>query len=247
MNPSVMVLVKNESYFLPYVLKQVEGLFDSYVLYDVGSSDNTRDVIDWFSARMDGKADLFVRKLPHVEPSVQGCFRNSMIAEGRRDVYWILDGDELYTAEDLAKIPDAANFLQECYEDDCVTPKIKRFGIFKRVEVNAELTKQYDKRRSHHRLYTRDAFWSGTHPGEVSGYKQNEKSEIWFDDITCWHLHNALRSPKEADATRRISRKMKKSYHPGELIKLDLLKELPILRKRIEDFPVSPALEALWG
>jgi glycosyltransferase involved in cell wall biosynthesis len=239
-----MVLVKNEEYFLPYVLKQTEGFFDSYVIYDVGSTDNTRDIIDWFTARMDGKADLFVRKMPHVEPEVQGAFRNSMIAEGRRDIYFILDGDELYTPEDLGKISGAADDLQHHY---MMVEETYKFGVFKRVEVNEALTKQYDRRRSHHRLYTRDAFWSGTHPGERSGYKQNEKSELWFPDITCWHMHNALRSPKEEDATRRISRKAKRSYHPGELIDLDLLKELPALRERIEDFPVCPALEALWG
>ena len=241
-DPSVMVLVKNEAYFLPYVLKQTEGFFDSYVLYDIGSSDNTRDIIDWFTARMDGKADLFVRKMPHVDPEVQGAFRNSQIVEGRRDIYMLLDGDELYTQEDLAKIQSAADSLR--IENWC--DSLKRFGVFKRVEINESLTKQYDRRRSHHRLYTRDAFWSGTHPGEKSGYKQNEDSEIWFEDITCWHMHNALRSPNESDATRRISRKAKHSYHPGNLIDLDLLAELPMLRERIEDFPECPALEALW-
>jgi glycosyltransferase involved in cell wall biosynthesis len=242
-NPSVMILVKNEAYWLPYVLKQIEGYFDSYVLYDVGSTDKTRDIIDWFVARNDGDADLFVRKLPHVDPEVQGTFRNSMIAEGRRDVYFILDGDELYKPEDLAKIPLAATSLLHTNLDN---PR-KRYGIFNRVEVNVDLTKQYDKRRSHHRLYTRDAFWSGTHPGEVAGYRQSEKSEVWFEDITCWHMHNSLRSPKEEDATRRLSRKGKKAYHPGTLIDLKLLDELPTLRTRIEDFPVCPALEALWG
>ena len=39
-NPSVMILVRNESYFLPYVLKQCEGIFTSYVIYDIGNSSN---------------------------------------------------------------------------------------------------------------------------------------------------------------------------------------------------------------
>ncbi len=242
-NPSVMVLVKNEAYFLPYVLKQTEGFFDSYVIYDVGSTDGTRDIIDWFTARMDGKADLVVRYLPDVEPKVQGVFRNSMPTEGQRDVYFILDGDELYKQEDLAKISAAADDL---HSNHVHNRRDIRFGIFPRVEVNSDLTKQYDKRRSHHRLYTRDAFWTGTHPGEVSGYKQHEESEIWYRDITCWHMHNTLRSPKEDEATKRMQRKAKKSYHPGRLIEMDLLAEVPILQSRIEDFPVSPALEALW-
>jgi hypothetical protein len=237
-----MVLVKNESYFLPYVLKQCEGIFDSFVIYDIESSDNTRDIIKWFVERNENKADIFVRYMPHVAPEVQGAFRNSMIAEGQRDCYLILDGDELYKPKDITRIPEAANELLELNKMNYKT----RFGVFKRIEMNKELTMQYNKRRSHHRLYTRDAFWTGTHPGEVSGYKQNEESEKWFD-IHVYHFHNATRSPKEEDALSRISRKRKRTYHPGELIDLDLLKELPILRTRIEDFPVSPALEALWG
>lgn len=242
-NPSVMVLVKNESYFLPYVLHQTEGHFDSYVIYDVGSTDNTRRIIDWWTTRMEGRADLFVRYLDDVPPAVQGTFRNSMIAEGRRDIYFILDGDELYKQEDFPLIAHAAGVLKQTHEE--FNPR-KRFGVVRRVEVSPDLRKQYDERRGHHRLYTRDAFWTGTHPGEVSGYKQSEKSELWFDDITCWHMHNTLRSPKEADATKRLRRKGQKSYHPGDTMSpLSLLEEIPALRTPIEDFPVAPALAAL--
>lgn len=242
-NPSVMVLVKNESYFLPYVLAQLIGRFDSFVLYDVGSTDSTRDIIKWFSEQVDGKADLFVRTLPHVGPEVQGAFRNSMPTEGRRDIYWILDGDELYTPKDLAVIPHAAAELLLQHGAD----KQKRYGVFKRVEMNYDLTQQYSWRRSHHRLYTRDTFWYGTHPGEVAGHKQKAESEVLFDNILCYHFHNTARSPKDAEALKRVTRKGKRTYHPGELEPINLLEELPVLRNRIEDFPVSPILEALWA
>jgi glycosyltransferase involved in cell wall biosynthesis len=240
--PSALILVKNEEYWLPYVLKQTEGFFDSYVIYDVGSTDKTRDIIDWFTKRMNGKADLMVKYLPHVPPEVQGTFRNSMIVEGKKPVYFILDGDELYRPEDLAKLTTAAEELEDVNR---VNSRMK-YGVVRRVEVNPDLTQQYAERRGHHRLYTKDAFWTGTHPGEVAYYRQSEKSEIQFDDITCWHMHNTLRSPNEEDALSRISRKRKKAYHPGGHMKpMDLLEELPILRTPIEDFKVSPALAAL--
>ena len=242
MNPSVMVLVKNEAYWLPYVLKQVEGHFSSYVIYDVGSTDRTRDIIDWFVDRNEDKAEIFVRKLPHAPPEVQGVFRNSMIVEGKREVYFILDGDELYKDKDIARIRWAADELREANQEN---PR-KKYGVFKRVEVNNTLDKQYSERRSHHRLYTRDAFWTGTHPGEVAAFRQYYKSELWYE-ITCWHMHNTLRSPLEKDALKRLNRKAKKTYHTGNLIDLDILKELPILKERVEDFPVTPALEALWS
>lgn len=241
-NPSVMVLVKNESYWLPFVLKQTEGIFDSYVIYDIESTDNTKEIINWWSSTIKNKAEVFVRFLPHVDPKVQGTFRNSMIVEGHRDIYFILDGDELYKKEDLLKIPQAAETLKRLHKEkeNC------RFGVFRRVEMNQDLTQQYDIRRSHHRLYTKDASWIGTHPGEAPYYEQNQRSELWFDQITVWHLHNTIRSPLEKDATKRIQRKNQKTYHPGELIELNLLKELPILNNQIENFPVSPVLKKLW-
>jgi len=240
--PSVMVLVKNEQYFLPYVLKQCEGHFNSFVIYDVGSTDETRKVIDWFYERNKDTSHVFVRKVPHVLPIVQGAFRNSMIAEGNRDVYFILDGDELYTQDDLSLISDAANRLKAANEAN----RRKKFGIFDRVEITPDLTQQYVERRTHHRLYTRDAFWKGTHPGERSFFRQWHKTELDCRDIVCWHMHNTTRSPKDADATKRMMRKSQKTYHPGdELKELSLIKELPMLAAPIEDFKVSDALAAL--
>lgn len=241
-SPSCCVLVKNEAYWLPFTLKQTLGHFDSYVIYDVGSTDNTRDIIDWFVEEVGDRAEMFVRYLPDCDPKIQGTFRNSMIAEGRRDSYFILDGDELYKQDDLAKISGFAEDLESKHAENIK----KRFGVLQRVEMSTDLTQQYDRRRSHHRIYTRDAFWHGTHPGEVSGHKQNDKSEVYYDAV-CWHLHNALRSPAEEDVQKRVQRKSKKTYHPGNLIPMDLLSEVPILRERIESFPVSPALEKLWA
>ena len=242
MNPSALILVKNEAYYLPYVLTQTEGFFDSFVLYDVGSTDGTREVIKWWVDHMKGKADIFVRYLPHAPPETQGAFRNSQILEGNREFYWILDGDELYTKEDLGKISAATSELQKQHRYD---PR-KKYGVIRRVEVNDDLTQQYVERRGHHRLYSSDAYWVGTHPGEVAAYRQQDKSEIQFPDITCWHMHNTLRSPKEKEALKRLARKPQRTYHPGEtMIDLNLLDELPALREPIEDFEVSPALAAL--
>lgn len=242
-NPSVMVLVKNESYFLPYVLKQCEGIFDSYVIYDIGSTDNTREIIEWFHGRNSEKADFTIRYMPDLPKEVQGAFRNSMIPEGKRPIYLLLDGDELYSKDDLHNIKAYAEDLKSAH---AFSPRHdKRFGVFKRVELSTDLTQQYSRRRSHHRLYHQTAYWTGNHPGEVSGYKQEKNSEEWYD-ATVWHFHNAVRSPNEAEVLKRMERKKKKTYHPGDLLPVDILRELPALNHRVESFPVSPALEALW-
>jgi glycosyltransferase involved in cell wall biosynthesis len=242
MESSAVVLVKNEEWFLPYTLVQTEGYFDSYVIYDVGSTDRTQEIIQWWIERMDGKADIFVRYLPHVDPLVQGAFRNSMILEGARPFYYILDGDELYSEASLKLLePSVEDFHKQNRNN-----ARKMYGVVKRVEVNADLTQQYVERRGHHRLYASSAWWEGTHPGERAVYAQNEKSEVRYDDIVCWHMHNTIRSSKNSDALKREVRKGQKSYHPGsEMAPLNLLDELPLLRKPIGNFAVSPALAEL--
>ena len=239
---SCLVLVKNEEYYLPYVLAQTEGHFPSYVIYDVGSTDRTREIIKHFVEKMDGKAEFYIRYMDHVGPTVQGAFRNSMILEGNCPLYYLLDGDELYTPQSLENIKVASDTLLKANRQNAH----KKYGVVRRVELSEDLTQQYVERRGHHRLYTSDAWWTGTHPGERAFYKQNEKSEVELTDITCWHFHNTLRSPKEEEALKRLQRKNQRSYHPGnEMAPLNLLEELPLLQSHIEDFTVSPALAKL--
>jgi len=178
-------------------------------------------------------SDFFVRMLPHADPIIQGTFRNSMIAEARADWYMILDADELYTPNSFRMMLDAVMAME--LED-------KLYGVLRRVEVCSDLRTVYSERRTHHRLYHRQAIWKGNHPGEVAFYPQNKDSEIHFPRINTWHFHNAARSSKDNEVPKRLARRGQGTYHPGNPEPIDLLKELPILRKPIEDFPVNPAL-----
>jgi len=245
MNPSCMILVKNEAYWLPYTLVQTEGIFDSYVIYDIGSNDGTQHVIKWWLDRMEGKVDIFVRFLPHCSPEVQGAFRNSMVMEGDQDIYFILDGDELYSENDLRMIPGAANRLLE--ENRGSAGRIK-YGVVRRTEVTADLAQQYAEKRTHHRLYTKSAWWVGTHPGERPAYEINAKNEVHFPTLNCWHMHNTVRSPHNAEVPKREKRRGQRTYHPGNeltLLGTKLLDELPILREPIGPFEPNPALKKL--
>ena len=230
-----VILVSNEIYWLPFVLETVRGLFKRYVIYDVGSTDGTREVIEKFYEAEKNRAEFFIRLLPMCDPEIQGIFRNSMISEAKSDWYFILDGDELYERQKLNKRLNTIDLNVE---------KGKIYGVGKRTEFNPELTHCYDIQRGHHRLYHRTAIWKGTHPGEEPCTQQKSSTE--FDiDIMCYHMHNALRSPKETEVPGRMKRKKQKSYHPGEpTVPFDLLKTLPLLRTNF-GFPICPALEEL--
>lgn len=230
------VLVLNDEYYLPYALEASRGWFSRYVIYDVGSTDRTKDIIKWFM-ESNKDAEYFTRDFECVPAkSIQGAFRNSMIAEARTDWYFILDGDEVYNPGDYEKLATAW---------EAIANSNKLYGVINRREVSPCLTKVYSKQRTHHRVYNRLAIFGGSHPGEYPIIEQTPKNEIYIPQAVCTHFHNTERSSKESDALKRQERKTQRTYHPGDLLPYDLLKEVPILQKPIEDFPVAPALRKL--
>ena len=237
-----LILVKNDEYWLPYCLKSVSGWFDRYVIYDVGSTDRTKDIINWFVDREKKQADFFVRFLPHVDPMVQGAFRNSMIAEARSEFYLILDGDEIYSDSSLAGMHIAVNHMKRLYKEEEIL-----YGVVPRVEVTGTLDTAYGTELTvpHHRIYHRTAIFEGPHPGEWPFYKQTENRQRWFDGVVCNHFHNTERSSIDAEVPKRIMRRGKRTYHPGTPRPYNIFQSLPILMNRIEDFPVNPILRTM--
>ena len=243
MNDSLIVpviLVLNDEYWLPYALQATKGFFSRYVIYDVGSTDKTPDIIDWFK-QTNPNVEFFHRRLdntPH--PNIQGIFRNSMIAEAGTDYFLILDGDEIYTHDSFVDLHANVGLLELEY------PKL--YGIVPRVEVCENLDQAYgtDLTLPHHRIYHRHAIFYGSHPGEIPVYTQKPKNEMRFDGPICYHFHNTERSSKEAEVPKRMKRKSQKTYHRGETKPFDLFEKLPMLKTRIENFPVNPVLERMW-
>ncbi len=233
------ILVMNDAYYLPYVLEQLRGRFNRYVIYDAGSEDGTENIIDWFTETED--AEFFVRKLPFATPPVQGCYRNSMLVEAQSEWTFMVDGDELYTPEGLDEVGD---FFSDMGNGLHIADT-KLYGVTRRLEVGSDLVSRYSEIRGHHRMYRRSAHFTGSHPGEAPAFKQKPDNEFQLEDVTCYHFHNALRSPLEGSVPKRLDRKAQGTYHPGELVPFNLLESLPILRKPINDFPVSPDLERL--
>jgi hypothetical protein len=225
----------NDSYYLPYVLESLRGRFNRYVIYDAGSEDGTENIIDWFTETED--AEFFVRKLPFAVPPIQGCYRNSMLVEAETEWTFMVDADEIYHPDSLNQLTSQFGLL--------ASVENPLYGVVQRTEMATSLLHKYSDVRTHHRLYRRNAYFTGNHPGEVPAVKQRGANEFHFTDVNCWHFHNALRSPLEGSVPKRLDRKSQGTYHPGELEPFDLLKELPILREQINNFPVSPDLEKL--
>lgn len=243
-----VILNMNDENWLPYSLSALAGHFNRYVIYDVGSTDRSKEIIDWFVQKEKRRSDFFVRYLPFVDPTVQGCFRNSMIAEADSEWYFIVDADEVYKPEDLRTIVKYMNDTRYMNILSSNPDEYRPYGLVRRVEVVEGLDKAYGttENRKHHRVYHSSAYWKGTHPGEVAAkYKQDEQNEFWIPGVTCYHFHNTHRSSKDSEVPKRIERRSQPTYHRGELLPLEVVKDLPILLNRYENFPVNPSLKRI--
>ena len=230
------ILAMNDAFFLPYVLESLRGRFSRYIIYDAGSEDGTENIIDWF-CETEKDAEFFVRKLPFAVPPIQGVYRNSMLVEAETEWTIMVDADEVYHPSSLDMLWSQFGLINSL--------DAPLYGVFKRVEMASNLLHRYTDERTHHRLYRRSAYFRGSHPGEVPVHKQRPNNEFHFSDVTCYHFHNALRSPLEGSVPKRLDRKAQGTYHPGELVPFNLLETLPMLREPINGFAVSPDLEKL--
>lgn len=235
---AALVLVKNDEYWLPFALKAASRHFNKFVIYDVGSTDGTTDIIKNFITENPNK-DLFVKFFPHIDPSIQGVFRNSMIADARTEFYFILDADEIYSDE---------SYDQIVHSPEKFVDLEKIYGVVRRIEIVDDLKRAYgtDKFVPHHRIYHRTANFNGPHPGEFPRIKQESTNELYFNDIICYHFHGCERSSKDNEVPKRLERRRKGTYTPGDLSFINVLGKLPILRSPIGNFPINKNLYSLY-
>lgn len=233
-NVTALVLVKDDEYWLPYCFAAAKGWFNKFVIYDVGSEDSTRDIIEYFIDSQRKDTDFVYRPLPHAEPLIQGTFRNSMIAEAGTDYYLLLDADEVWLQSSLIVLQEEMPRMIEAYETEG-----KLYGIVRRLEVARKLDalQGMDERVPHHRLYHRTATWTGTHPGEDATIVQKPRNEYNFNNkVKLLHFHQPDRSTLDDQVPSRISRRFKPTYTRGKSTPVDLMKTVPLLRKPIGNF-----------
>lgn len=231
----------NDEYWLPYCLEATRGFFNRYVIYDIGSTDASQLIIKDFVESFNGEADFYVRMFDRIiHPKIQGIFRNSMIAEARSEWYLILDSDEIYTPESFVAMWDQVEAMYSTWNQ--YQPL---YGVVPRIEVAGDLDSAYGQNRKvpHHRLYHRTAIWNGSHPGEVPFYEQKTQRERWLNDVVCYHFHNTERSSRDKEVPKRLDRRGRGTYRPGEAEPFDLLGTLPILREQIGGYPLNPKLK----
>ena len=194
--------IKNEEFWIYYVLRDLFRMFEHFIMLDTGSTDRTKEIALATARECRGKLTLIeadygdnANKIGH-SPNIlrEVC-----------PTYWMLlvDGDEIWPMEQLEKlctleVPDNKEVLM-------ITGRNLAFVDGKVVErdgFNAD------------RLFAPPVRWHlrTDYPFESHGLEERaSRGQVGYLDLYFWHVRHLIRSSKDKEAYFRDE---KRGYFP---------------------------------
>jgi glycosyltransferase involved in cell wall biosynthesis len=123
MKTYVHTLIKNEEKWIWYSISSVIDHVDKILLWDTGSSDNTKEIIKELQAKYPKK--ILFREVGEVDPKKFSEMRQEMLNESDCDWIIILDGDEIW---DEISIKRLINEIDSNGSDVIIAPFINLVG-----------------------------------------------------------------------------------------------------------------------
>lgn len=114
---SALICAKNEQDFIKLCLQHLEPFVDEIVVVDNGSKDNTRKIVEEFSAYYPGKVKLF----DYPETIDMSAVRNFSLSKATGSWFLQVDPDELYPASEMRKIRE---FIETADEKGYISARV---------------------------------------------------------------------------------------------------------------------------
>lgn len=168
------VLVKNEANFLWYAVMSVYKYVDRIRLWDMGSTDNTRDIIEEIQKLPDAAGKVFFHEVtfqnfseaqarrsmldatPPTSDSDENenffpWVREQMLKATKADWFLVVDGDEIWWEDSIKKVTDLIQEKGDSLES-IVTPTILPVGDMFHFQEKAAGRYKLAKRVGHYNL-----------------------------------------------------------------------------------------------
>ncbi len=187
------VMIRNEEYWLGYVLDSLLQVMDEVIVVDTGSSDNTVDVVRRVMKEHPNCRTQFLC-YGHLTPEENGQARQWMTDRTHTEWAMIVDGDEYYAPETLQKIKSTP------------LPPTARLGfttlqVLQHKDGKFWLAERWSKQALFHAPTTR---WTGKYPfeGPEPWYAQPE-TFYYYEDTIGLDFHHLMRSGQDMNTPHR--------------------------------------------
>jgi len=193
------LMVKNEDFWIWYVLRDLFRVFGRAFVVDTGSTDRTKEIVRAAAKFFDG--DLTLHEMDYGDNAeLIGNSRNVMRQSIKTEWMFKVDGDEIWPEDQLQAL--LATDISD--NVDVVMVKARNLGehkgaVLERDSFSADV------------LFRPHIYWhKKNYPFE--GYDQPAKvlhyAPAWY-----WHTRHLVRSSKDSEA---FARDMKRGYFPWD-------------------------------
>lgn len=186
------VMLRNEEYWVGYILDALLQVMDEVIIIDTGSTDNTVDVV-----RRALKEHPYCKSqflcYGTLTPEENGQARQWMTDKTRTEWGMIVDGDEYYSPEAL----EAIKAIE--------LPSTARLGfttlqVLQHRDDKFWLAEKWSKQAL---FYVPDTKWSGKYPFEGPTNYDKPETFYYYEDVLGWDFHHLKRSSKDAETLHR--------------------------------------------
>lgn len=206
--------VKNEEYWIHYVLRDLLKVFDEVFMLDTGSTDRTVEIAEATAELVGGELHLVVEDMGNDRHRI-GNAPNTLIESVQTEWMLLVDGDEIWGQNQLQALqeiePSGGWLVGMCNGRNLIDMD----GVLKEREgFSAD------------RLFHRTVRWDKRtdYPFQSHGLEDKcEAGQVFhtnFERSYFWHVRHLQRSSLDSEACYRYT---KKDYFPQP----DLLRELP--------------------
>ncbi len=194
--------VKNEDYWIWYVLRDVMQMFGRFIILDTGSTDRTKEIARSAAERFNADLTLIEK---NYGDDAEAIGNSPNILRVKCPTHWmfLVDGDEIWRTEQLERL--LAADIPEDQEVLMVTGR--NLAADKKGEIKMREAWNAD------RLFAPCVRWTRTHYPFESHFLEErcERGVVSYVDATFWHTRHLVRSSRDDEA---FFRDEKRNYFP---------------------------------
>ncbi|CAN5301803.1 hypothetical protein BH10PAT1_BH10PAT1_3030 [soil metagenome] len=205
------LLIKNEENFVWYSVMSVIDNIDKIMIWDTGSTDNTKEIVKEIIKKYKDKIEY--RETGEVDKTQYTKIRQQMVDETKFGWIFVLDGDEIWWSDSIKKVVNFINKKGNDFET-IIVPTFNLVGDMFHYQEKSAGKYKFGNRVGHYALRFMNKDINGLHVSDEygkEGYFDNENKPIQnrnqdkqkFINAPYIHTTHLMRSSKDKNVMQR--------------------------------------------